>query len=116
MWNIEKPRTHSRPFALYWQIANFFPEKMECDIENKPYYEILYHPRIENIDWKLEDKFQFRWLNVKGFDTVSNDTAFPISVTLFSTHLKWNLSNQKQVWNLFNTSTLAMRRLLNILE
>ena len=49
MWNIEKPRTHSRPFALYLWIANFFPEKMECDIGNKPFYKILSHSRIENI-------------------------------------------------------------------
>ena len=89
---------------------------MEYDIENKPYHEILCHPRIENIDWQLEDKFQLRWLNVKGFDTVSNDNAFPISVTLFSNHLKWNLSKQKQIWNFFNKSTLAMRRLLKISE
>ena len=29
------------------------------------------------------DQFQFRWLNIKGFDT-----TFPISITLFSNHLK----------------------------
>ena len=38
------------------------------------------------IQWTL-DQFQFRWLNIKGFDT-----AFPISITLFSYHLKWNSS------------------------
>jgi len=33
------------------------------------------------------DQFHFRWLNIKGFHT-----AFPISITLFPNHLKWNSS------------------------
>ena len=34
------------------------------------------------------DQFDFRWLEVKGIYT-----AFPISITLFFNHLKWNSSN-----------------------
>ena len=29
--------------------------------------------------------FRFRWLNIKGIDV-----AFPVSIMLFSNHLKWN--------------------------
>ena len=36
------------------------------------------------------EKIQFRWLNIKGFDTAS-----PISITLCSNELKWTSSRKK---------------------
>ena len=39
------------------------------------------------------DKFHFRWLNIKGFDT-----TFPISKTLFFNHLNWNWSQLLSDW------------------
>ena len=39
------------------------------------------------------EKFQFRWLNIKGFDT-----AFPISITLCSNQLKLTSSQKKKLF------------------
>ena len=95
----EKMNDHMRHFSFEWFLP-FTLDKgpFNCNTDFSIWTKFS-NFRLSNInfskfsiwstalyDW-IQDQFQFGWLNIKGFVT-----SFPISITLFINHLKWNSS------------------------
>jgi len=91
----------------FWLIASlclrFSREKQKVETHTKycpSYWNSNETLLFENLLWtvsypkKNSEGFQFRWLKIKGIYI-----AFPISITLFSNHRKWNPSQSKMAKN-----------------